>query len=133
GRLLDVGARLGPDLPSVIHPPDPEAGVAPAVAENDLQIWALVHDTARHQGRERDRAIDQVADGVGQVIALRPRAHQGLAALMEEDQRAQLLGRLPEGTELRLVERPAVDVIVDLDTFEPDLRHAALELRDSRL
>src|SRR5262245_20623730 len=132
-RLLELGARLGADLPAVIHPPDPEAGVAAAVAEDDLEIRALVHDAARHQGRERDRAIDQVADGVGQVIALRPRAHQGLAALMEEDQRAELLGRLPEGTELRLLERPAVDVIVDLDALEPDLRHAALELRDRRL
>src|SRR4029450_7172959 len=133
GRLLDVGARLGPDLPAVIHPPDPEAGVAPAVAENDLQLRALAHDTARQHGCERDRAIDQVADGVGQVIALRPRAHQRLAALMEEHQRAELLGGLPERTELRLLERAAVDVIVDLDALEPDLRHAALELPDRRL
>src|SRR4030095_15139299 len=132
-RLLYVGARLRADLPAVIHSPDPEAGVAAAVAEDDLQIRALVHDAARHQGRERDRAIDQVADGIGQVIALRPRAHQGLAALMGEHQRAALLGRLPEWTELRLLERAAVDVVVDLDAFETDLRHAALELRDGRL
>src|SRR6266508_6156956 len=52
---------------------------------------------------------------------------------MEEDQRAELIGRLPEGTELRLVQGPAVDVIVDLHALEADLRHAALELRDRGL
>src|SRR5438445_12426130 len=73
-----------------------------------------------------------VANGVGQVIALGPRAHERLASLMEEDESAELVRRLPERPELRLVERPAVDVIVDLHALEPELAHATLELVDRR-
>ena len=120
------------DLPGVIHAADPVAGVAAAVAEHDLEIRALVHDAAVHQRGERHRAVHEVADAVGQVIALAARADQRLAALVEEDDRAHLLGGLPERPELRLVERPAVDVVVDLHALEPELRHAALDLGDRR-
>jgi hypothetical protein len=49
---------------------------------------------------------------------------------MEEDERAELLGRLPERPELGLLEGAAVDVIVDLHALEAELGHAALHLLD---
>src|SRR3989442_14442571 len=128
-----MGAVLRSTMPTVVNAAYPIAGVASSVDEDDLEVGALVHDAAGHERREGHRAIDQIAHGVRQVIALGPRAHQRFAALMEEDQRAELIGRLPERTELRLVEGPAVDVIVDLHALEADLRHAALELRDRGL
>jgi len=85
------------------------------------------------QRGERHRAIDEVADRVRQVIAPAPRRHQRLHALVEEDHRAHLLGGLEERPELGLVERAAVDVIVDLDALEAEPRHHPLHLGDRGL
>ena len=88
------------------------------MAEADLEVGELVHHAAGHQRRERHRAVREVADGVGQVIAGAPRRHDRVPALVEEDERAQLLRGLPEGAELGLLERPSIDVVVDLDALE---------------
>src|SRR5206468_12764564 len=92
-------ARFRADLPGVVHPADAVARVSAAVAEDDLELRTLVHDTAVDQRGERHRAIDEVADRVRQVIAPAPRRHQRLHALVEEDHRAHLLGGLEERPE----------------------------------
>ena len=128
-RLRDVLARLRAHLPAMVHPSDAVARIAAAVAEDELEIGMRVDHTAVDERGERHRAVDQIADRVGQVIAIRPRRHQRLAALVEEDHGAELLGGPPEHPELRRLQRPAVDVVVDLDALEPELRDAPLQLR----
>jgi hypothetical protein len=43
------------------------------------------------------RPIRQVADGIRQMVAFHTRADDRFAALVEQDERTQLLRRLPEG------------------------------------
>src|SRR6267142_7024962 len=40
-RLADVRAGLRADLPAAVHAADPVAGIAPAVAEHDLEVGIL--------------------------------------------------------------------------------------------
>src|SRR5207245_10733677 len=91
-------------LPRLIHSRDAEGGVAPCMPEEQLQLRVPVDDTAAHDRTERQRALGEVSDRVIEVVPIDPRDDDGVAALVEEDDRAKLLGRLPERYELRLVE-----------------------------
>src|SRR5713101_2557724 len=107
GWLLDVHPRLGTDLPAPVHAADAEAGIATAMGQADLQVGAPIHHPAEDQGGESDSPVHQIANGIGQMITVSAVADQRRAALVDKDQGAQLLRRLPEGEELWRVEGPA--------------------------
>ena len=77
-------------LPAPVHAPDAKAGIASAVGQTDVEIWAGIHHPAKHKRGKRHRPVHQVADGVGQVIARGPLGDQGQAGLMDEQQGSHL-------------------------------------------
>ena len=117
-------------LPAPVHAARAVAGIASAVGQADAQVGAGVHDAAHHQRGEGQRAVGQVPHRVGQVVALDAGVHDGVARLVKQDDRAQLLGGLPEGHELRLVQQLAVDLVVDHRALEPQVHHYPLQLGD---
>jgi hypothetical protein len=103
------------------------------VGQTDLQVGTLVHDPAEDKRGEGDRAIDQIADGVGQVIALRTLHHQRGPGLVDEDQGTHLLRGFPEGQKLRLIKAATVDVVVDHGPFEAKSDHGPFQFGDGGL
>src|SRR5439155_25093076 len=116
-RLADLHARLGTYLPAAVHPTDPVAGIAAAVAQADFEVRTGVHHATEYQRSKGYRPIRQVADGIRQVVAFHTRADDRFAALVEQDERPQSLRRLPEGQKLRLVQSAPIDVVVDHGTL----------------
>ena len=78
------------------------------MSQAHLQVRALVHDTAEHQGGKGDSPVHQVPDGVGKVVAAGPRAYQCLSSLVDKDEGTHLLCCLPEGKQLQLIECPSM-------------------------
>jgi hypothetical protein len=99
----------------------------------DLEIGIAIHDAAEHQRAERDGAVDEVADAVGQRIAGRARLDQGGPALVEEHHRAKGFHGFPERVEARVVEGDTVDVVVDRDAAVSQGGHRVLHLGDRPL
>ena len=78
-----------------------------------MRFRAGVHDPAEDERREGDGPVGQVADGVGQVVAIAAVRDHGAAPLMHQYHGSGLLGGLPKGKELGHVEGLAVHVIAD--------------------
>src|SRR5215510_11606775 len=97
--------------PPVVHAANAIAGVATAVRKADFEIGTGVHDSAEHQGSKGDRALHQIPNGIGQVIAWVTRRDDGAAALVEQSQRSELFGSLPEGQKHWIIEGMPVYLI----------------------
>ena len=134
GRLADVYPRFRAHLPAPVHPPGAEAGVAPAVTQTDFQVGAGIHHATKDEGGKSNRPVHQVADGVVQVIAGVPVAHQGLAALLvHQHHRAHLFRRLPQGQKLRVVVGIAVNVVVNHGADEAHSVDTPVQFGDSQV
>ena len=127
GRMADVGAGFGAHLPAAIHPADAEAGIAAAVSQADFQVGAFIKHAAIDERGEGDGAVDGVADGVGEMPAVGAGFHYRGVALVDEEERAQLLGGLPEGEKSGVVIGLGVDLVVNHRANHSQLLDGALE------
>ena len=117
---------LGAHLPATVHPSDAEAGVATAVGQADFEFRAGIHHAAEDEGGKSHGPVDQIADGVRQVIALGASHDQRWPSLMDEDQRPHTLRLFPKGQKLGFVEGAAVDMVVDHGALQAQLHHGPL-------
>ena len=104
------------------------------MAQADPQIRAGVHYPAKDKAGIGNGPVDQVANGVVQVVAGIAVAHQGTTALlMHQHNRAHLLGGFPQGHKLRVIVGFAVDMVVNHRPDETHPADAALQLGHGQL
>ena len=101
--------------------------IAAAVHGEDLQVRVALQHAVEDQVVQRNRRLQRIADDVVEVEA---RQALGVreAVGVDDDQRAQLLGLLPERREGRVGQLAAVDVGQHLHALEAELGDAALQL-----
>ncbi len=93
----------------------------------NLQVGVPFEHAVEDQVVQRNGRVERIADHVVEVEAREPLG-VGEAVGMDDDERAERLGLLPERGEVRLRELPARNVGQDLRAFHAERRHAALEL-----
>ena len=102
--MIDA-ARIGAEITAAMH------------GEN-LEVRMPLEDAVEDQVVQRDRGVERIADHVVEVKA-RETLRLGETVRVDQHQRAEFLGFLPERRESRIGQLLAVDVGEDLDALEP--------------
>ena len=129
GHVVGNGAQVGPRFEAADDSPDRRRKGAAAVGECDAQGRQLLEHAAEDERADRERDFRGHPDEPGKPVARHPIFADHLPRV-NEDGGAERCGRLEDREELRAVEIRSVDVRADLDTLEPELPDAALELPD---
>ena len=103
------------------------AEIAAAMHGENFQFRMPFEHAVEDQVVQSERRFERIADDVVEIKARQALA-LGEAVRMDDDQRAELLGLLPERREGRIGQFLAGDVGENLDALELERLHAALEL-----
>src|SRR5262249_21380352 len=110
---------------------------AAAVGAADLQVRELVERALEDEMHQRERGFERIADDVAEraraLHTLRDASRLRGGLRMDEDERLQLLGLLPERTEPGGRYLLALDAPADRGANQAKLLHAALELLGGKL
>ena len=132
GNVVGNGAQIGPRFEAADDSPDRRRKSAAAVREGDPQGRQPLEHSAEDERADRERNFRGHPDEPGEPVARHP-ISAGHLPRVDENGGAERRGRLEDRKELRAVEIRSVDVRADLDTREPELPHAALELPDRQV
>ena len=111
----------------MVDAPGIAAEIAAAVHGEDLQLGVTLEHAVEDQVVQGQRSLERIADDVVEVEARQPLA-LGEAVGMDDDQRAELLGLLPERRKGRVGQFTAGDIGENFDALELERLHAAFEL-----
>src|SRR5262249_59625164 len=102
------------------------AEIAAAVHGQDLEPGMAREHAVEDEIMQRERRLERIAD---HIVEIEPRQALCLGETvgMDHDERAELLGLLPERRERRIRQLAAADIGQDLGALEAKLLHAALE------
>src|SRR6266478_3641989 len=99
------------------------------MGRTNLELWETVQSPLENQVGKRDCRFERLADYVRQEpISLQPALRLGEPLRMNEDERLQMLGPLPEWIKLWSGEFFAVDAAADQATAHVLLLHAPFQL-----
>ena len=126
-NVVGNGAQIGPRFEAADDSPDRRRKSAAAVREGDPQGRQPLEHSAEDERADRERNFRGHPDEPGEPVTRHP-ISAGHLPRVDENGGAERCGRLEDRKELRAVEIRSVDVRADLDTREPELPHAALEL-----
>ena len=126
-RLRQVAVRIRSRAPGMIDAAGIGAEKTAAVHGQNAKLGMPFEDAVEDQVVKRHRGVERIADDVVEVEAPET-LRLGEAGRVDQHQRVELLGLLPERRESRIGQLLAVDVGENLDALEAELLHAALEL-----
>ena len=126
-RIRQAAVRVRPRTPGMVDASRIGAEIAAAVCGENTEPGMTFEHAVKDQVVQRHRRVERIADHVVEVKA-RETLRLGEAGRMDEHQRVELLGLLPERREGRIGQFLAVDVGENLDALDAELLHAALEL-----
>ena len=118
--MRQVAVAVRTRAPGVIDAAGIAAEIAAAMHGEDLELGMALEHAVEDQVMQRDRRLERIADDVVEVEA-REALALGEAVRMDHDQRAELLGLLPERRKGRIGQLLAGDVGQDLDALEAEL------------
>ena len=118
-RPRQIAVRIGARAPGVIDAAGIGRQVTAAVHRENLQLGMPFEHAVEDQIMQRDGGLERVANHVVEIEAREPSAF-GEAVGMNDDERAERLGRLPERRVLRLREFVARHVGQDLGALHAE-------------
>ena len=101
--------------------------ITAAVHRQYLQVGVAFEHAIENEIVKRNRGLERIADDIVEIEAREPLG-LGEAVGMDDHERTELVGLLPERRVVRLREFLACNIGEDLDAFHCERLHAALEL-----